>query len=58
VNSDWECSFGDLEQQARDYVPLRRVGQPKDYAAVIVFLAADAPHMTGQVIPVDGGLRL
>jgi 3-oxoacyl-[acyl-carrier protein] reductase len=58
VNSDWECSFGDLEQQARDYVPLRRVGQPKDYAAVIVFLAADARYMTGQVIPVDGGLRL
>jgi 3-oxoacyl-[acyl-carrier protein] reductase len=58
VNSPWECSFGDLEAQAQEFVPLRRVGQPEDYAATIVFLAADAPYMTGQVIPVDGGLRI
>jgi 3-oxoacyl-[acyl-carrier protein] reductase len=58
VNSPWECSFGDLDEQAQEFVPLRRVGQPEDYAATIVFLAAGAPYMTGQVIPVDGGLRL
>lgn len=58
VNSPWECSFGDLEAQAQELVPLRRVGQPDDYAAVIVYLAVDAKYMTGQVIPVDGGLRL
>lgn len=58
VNSPWECSFGDLEAQAREHVPLRRVGQPEDYAAVAVYLAVDARYMTGQVISVDGGLRL
>jgi 3-oxoacyl-[acyl-carrier protein] reductase len=58
VNSNWECSFGDLEQQARQWVPLRRVGRPEDYAAAILFLAAGAPYVTGQVLQVDGGLRL
>jgi 3-oxoacyl-[acyl-carrier protein] reductase len=58
VNSPWECSFGDLDAQAREFVPLRRVGQPEDYAAVAVYLAVDARYMTGQVISVDGGLRL
>jgi 3-oxoacyl-[acyl-carrier protein] reductase len=58
VNSNWECSFGDIDRQAQEHVPLRRVGQPEDYAAVILFLAADALYMTGQVVQVDGGLRL
>jgi 3-oxoacyl-[acyl-carrier protein] reductase len=58
VNSNWECSFGDIEAQAREMVPLRRVGEPEDYAAVILFLAVDALYMTGQTVLVDGGLRL
>lgn len=37
---------------------LGRVGQPRDIATVIAFLAsADACWITGQVIDVDGGLR-
>ena len=58
VDSNWECSFGDIEAQARALVPLRRVGRPEDYAAVILFLAVDALYITGQVLQVDGGLRL
>ena len=58
VNSNWECSFGDLDQFAKDHVPLRRVGQPEDYAPVIAFLAFDAAYITGQTIPVDGGLLI
>jgi 3-oxoacyl-[acyl-carrier protein] reductase len=58
VNSNWDCSFGDLEAAARGTVPLARVGQPAEYAEVIVYLCAGASYVTGQVIPVTGGLLL
>ena len=38
---------------------LGRIGQPVDVARVVAFLASDAAGwITGQVIGVDGGLRL
>jgi 3-oxoacyl-[acyl-carrier protein] reductase len=38
--------------------PLGRIGQPNDIATVVSFLASeDAGWITGQVIPVSGGLR-
>lgn len=38
--------------------PLGRVGQPRDIAKVVSFLASeDAGWITGQIIPVAGGLR-
>ena len=55
VNSNWQCSFGDLETAAREHVPLQRVGQPEEYAQAIVFLAASASYITGVTVPVDGG---
>ena len=55
VNSNWQCSFGDLETAAREHVPLQRVGQPEDYAEAIVFLAASASYVTGVTVAVDGG---
>jgi 3-oxoacyl-[acyl-carrier protein] reductase len=58
VDSHWECSFGDLHAAARRDVPLGRVGAPADYAEVIVFLCAGAAYVTGEVLPVTGGLRL
>jgi len=37
-------------------VPLRRVGQPAEFAAMVTFLASDrASYITGTAIPVDGG---
>ena len=58
VNSNWECSFGDIDAAAKTTVPLARVGQPQDYAEVIVYLCAGASYITGEVIPVTGGTRI
>ena len=38
-------------------IPLRRPGMPENVADVVVFLASHlSRYVTGQVIPVDGGL--
>ena len=34
---------------------LKRLGDPEDIARAVLFLAADAPYVTGQIIVVDGG---
>lgn len=41
-------------------IPLRRLGTPDDMACVAVTLLSDdaTPHVTGAVVPVDGGLAL
>jgi NAD(P)-dependent dehydrogenase (short-subunit alcohol dehydrogenase family) len=36
-------------------VPMARAGQPAEIAPAYVFLAADAPYMTGQVVHPNGG---
>lgn len=41
----------------KQLVPLQRMGSVDDVAAVVSFLASDAAaYITGQVVPVDGGM--
>ncbi|HSH31604.1 MAG TPA: SDR family oxidoreductase, partial [Candidatus Saccharimonadales bacterium] len=41
------------------HIPMKRVGDPAEIAAVLAFLASDeASYITGQTIFVDGGLTL
>ncbi len=45
--------------QVSERIPLQRLGQPEDVAAVVTFLASDAAaYMTGQVVCIDGGLAM
>lgn len=45
--------------RARDRTVLARLGDPQDVANVVVFLCSErARHLTGAVIPVDGGHML
>jgi len=44
-------------EQLRAQIPLSRLGTVEDVAEVVVFLASsEAGYVTGQVIPVDGGM--
>jgi len=49
---------GYLEQQ-QTRIPAGRKGDPRELAAAVVFLASDAAgYITGQTLPVDGGMTI
>jgi 3-oxoacyl-[acyl-carrier protein] reductase len=46
-------------EQVTRQIPLARLGEPRDVAAAVAFLASpDAAYITGQVLVVDGGLAM
>ncbi|MEM7122826.1 MAG: SDR family oxidoreductase [Pseudomonadota bacterium] len=59
LDSNWECEWDpDERAQKRAQIPLQRIGEPADFAGAMLYLAADAPYVTGQTLVVDGGYTL
>lgn len=49
-------SFDAAERAAIvEHALLKRIGEPADIARAVLFLLAEAPYVTGQIIAVDGG---
>jgi len=44
-----------LKREIVGKTALQRHGSPEDVARTALFLAGDAPYITGQIIAVDGG---
>jgi 3-oxoacyl-[acyl-carrier protein] reductase len=61
VDTEGTQAIAEFEQLRDTFVPqtpLRRIGTPHDIATAVSFLASeDSGWITGQVIPVSGGLR-
>ena len=56
VDSNWEVAWPEDELQRHiATTPLKRKGDPLEYAEVILFLCAGASFINGQTILVDGG---
>lgn len=59
VPADGEEAYEAGIRRFADRIPLRRIGQPDDVAAIVAFLASDeARHVTGSQWLVDGGQTL
>jgi 2,3-dihydro-2,3-dihydroxybenzoate dehydrogenase len=46
----------EIREKLKQHIPIGRVGEPEDVAALVMFLASDAAgFVTGAIVPVDGG---
>ncbi|MEZ4423973.1 MAG: 3-oxoacyl-[acyl-carrier-protein] reductase [Gemmatimonadota bacterium] len=58
IDTDMTADLGpDAAEALKGRIPLGRLGEPRDVAGLVRFLAGpDAHYITGQVIAVDGGM--
>jgi len=50
--------FEVLQNRFRQSAPMRRIAEPDDVASVIIWLLGGTSFVTGEIIGVDGGMRL
>lgn len=60
IDTDMTKALDDAQRQAlASQIPLARLGEPHDIAAVVAFLASDAAqYITGETVHVNGGLYM
>jgi len=47
----------EVRKKMTDVIPMKRTGTQKDVAEAVLFFASDSSsYITGQVLPVDGGM--
>lgn len=58
IATEMTAALGDqILEEVRKQIPLGRLGQPQDVADAVLYLASEAGgYITGQVLPLDGGL--
>ncbi len=60
IETDMTAGLGEQVTGAMEgQIPLKRLGQPQDIAAAVLFLLSDAAaYVTGHVLHVDGGMAM
>src|SRR5262245_14534987 len=64
INTRWmrnvlgEEKFNALEARYRTSAPMQRVAEPEDVAEAIVWLLGGTDYVTGELLGIDGGVRL
>lgn len=64
VNTRWmrryvgENKYAALERKYRDQSAMRRISEPEEVADAILWLLAGTRYVTGELLSVDGGIRL